>query len=76
MLLGRAGIVCSQKKFSPAARVVCVSTGMLKNYINLAGEQDIDMYLFDEVHEMGSKLRIELLENIREAKMFGFSGNP
>jgi len=75
ILLGRAGIVCSQKKFSPAARVVCVSTGTLKNYVSLAGEQDIDVVLADEQHELGSKLRIELFENIREAKMFGFSAN-
>jgi superfamily II DNA or RNA helicase len=75
VLLGKAGIECSAKKFNPGARVVCVSTGTLKKYVSFSGEQDIDVVLADEVHELGSKLRIELFEHIREAKMFGFSAN-
>ena len=75
VLFGKAGIMCSRKKVNPGARVVCVSTGTLKKYVNFAGEQDVDSIICDEAHEMGSKLRIELLEHVREAKMFGLSAN-
>ena len=74
-LLGKAGIVCSSKKFNVNARVLCVSTGTLKKYLKPQGDQEIDSVLCDEIHELGSKQRIELIENIREAKMFGFSAN-
>jgi superfamily II DNA or RNA helicase len=75
VLLGKAGIICSSKKFNPDARVICVSTGTLQKFLKPQGEQDIDAVLCDEIHELGSKQRIELIENIREAKMFGFSAN-
>jgi len=75
VLLGKAGIICSSKKFNVDARVICVSTGTLKKFLKPQGEQDIDIVLCDEIHELGSKQRIELMENIREAKMFGFSAN-
>ena len=74
-LLGKAGINCSSKKFNTDARVVCVSTGTLKKYLKPQGDQNIDLVLCDEVHEMGSQQRLELLENVREAKLFGFSAN-
>jgi superfamily II DNA or RNA helicase len=76
-LMGRAGILCGDKAKSrnAGARVVCVSQGKLQTYLREQGEQDVDAIIVDEVHEHGSAQRLELLERVREAKMFGLSAN-
>jgi superfamily II DNA or RNA helicase len=74
-LRGRAGIWCSGNRRMSDARVVCVSQGLLHNYFRINGEQDVDAVIVDEYHEWGSPKRLEILESIRFAKLFGLSAN-
>jgi superfamily II DNA or RNA helicase len=75
MLCGRVGIWCGDTKKMPDARVVCVSQGLLNNYLPAKGEQNVDVTIIDEMHEWGSEKRLEILSNVRYAKMFGLSAN-
>jgi superfamily II DNA or RNA helicase len=74
-LKGRVGLWCSEAQRQTDARVVCVSQGLIQNYFRINGDQDVDVAIIDEYHEWGSPKRLELLENIRYAKMFGLSAN-
>jgi superfamily II DNA or RNA helicase len=74
-LNGRAGLCCGEEKKFPDARVVCVSSGLLHHYFHEKGEQNVDSLLLDEVHEHGSVKRLEILERVQYAKMFGLSAN-
>jgi superfamily II DNA or RNA helicase len=74
-LLGRVGLWCSDSRRLTDARVVCVSQGLIHHYFRVNGDQDVDVAIIDEYHEWGSPKRLELLENIRYAKMFGLSAN-
>jgi superfamily II DNA or RNA helicase len=71
---GRCGLVSGSKLINPDARVVCISSGKLPMYFG-EREQNADVILLDEVHEHGSLKRLEVLRNVRSAKLFGFSAN-
>ena len=69
------GFVCSGKNIEPNARVVCVSQGTVAKYFPHDGEQDVDVLFVDEYHEWGSQQKLEILGAVKEAKLFGLSGN-
>lgn len=74
-LPGQVGLVCSGKNIAPEARIVCVSQGTLARYFPREERQNVDVLIVDEYHEWGSRQKLEILERVREAKLFGLSAN-
>jgi superfamily II DNA or RNA helicase len=75
-LPGKVGLVTgSEKPVRPDARIVCISQGTLGKFLPLHGDQNVDVLHIDEQHEWGSAKRLQLLENVRAARIFGWSAN-
>lgn len=75
LLPGRVGLVCSGRNKKPDARIVCVSQGTLERYFPRDGTPNVDVVIVDEYHEWGSPRKLEVLSGIKQAKLFGLSGN-
>jgi superfamily II DNA or RNA helicase len=71
----QVGLVCSGKNKKSDSRIVCVSQGTLDRYFPREGDQNVDVLIVDEYHEWGSNLKLKLLSSVKQAKLFGLSGN-
>jgi superfamily II DNA or RNA helicase len=71
----QAGLITGDTVINPNARVLCITQGCLAGYVAPNTKQDFDVVIIDECHEWGSARRLEILDSIQYAKLFGLSAN-